>query len=358
MDDALMALLHLIILIAVLTLTGTASLHTAPMVELAKFMVFSSLFAPVLCGDSQSEIKEHSISHKFSNRAHALTAWRAAREVGVSANTHQNCDNDSVAWEPPPLGGSVFAMTPAIECNIWHRFDVFVDTVCRQCAHALAECGCKRGEDNPAVRTLWEYTENIIATMQAATIHNQQAWVPRVIVHVSGGLGNQIFSIVNALIIAIHSRRALVVVKTGKQMYELDPVFDVTSLLQHRKCSTFSTMGFSSFESYEDMVHERFHSEEMAEIECVQLEEATEDPYSLFANPHGRYACIYIQMNVHTHIHVGVHVYVDTYTQAQTDSHTLINTNKQTYAHANTHVRAHTSHVHTHAHTNTHTQAH
>ena len=81
-----MALLHLIILIAVLTLTGTASLHTAPMVELAKFMVLSSLFAPVLCGDSQDGNKEHFISHKFSNRAHALTAWRAAREVGASAN--------------------------------------------------------------------------------------------------------------------------------------------------------------------------------------------------------------------------------------------------------------------------------
>ena len=193
--------------------------------------------------------------------------------VGMWVPSHLTCDGGE-RWEGFPL-------PPAAQCGIWRRFSQFVDTVCRCCFDAGVDCGCDDGYDNPAVAELMRYVAQTIATVQTAAPAGP---VPRVVVRVSGDLGTQLLSTVNALILAVFSQRALMVLPSGQQHYEPEPVFDIRSAIAGVPCRTRVTISLAHTRGYEDLVMENYISDETAEIECIFLEEISEDPYLWFAN--------------------------------------------------------------------------
>jgi hypothetical protein len=129
---------------------------------------------------------------------------------------------------------------------------------------------------------MMRYIERTVATVQHAA---PNGFLPRVVVQVSGGLGNQIFSTVNALILAMFSQRALVVVASGKQQYEPEAVFDISSAIAHVPCRTRSVLSLAQTQGYEYLALEDWSFDgASSEVECIFLEEIMEDPYLWFVN--------------------------------------------------------------------------
>jgi hypothetical protein len=179
-------------------------------------------------------------------------------------------------------GWEGFPLPPAAECGIWRRFALYVDTICRRCLDAGVDCGCDDGLGNPAVGEMMRYIERTVATVQHAAPNGP---LPRVVVQVSGRLGNQIFSTVNALILAMFSQRALVMVASGKQQYEPDSVFDIGSAIAHVPCGTSSVLSLAHMQGYENLALEDWSFDgASSEVECIFLEEIMEDPYLWFVN--------------------------------------------------------------------------
>jgi hypothetical protein len=203
-----------------------------------------------------------------------LAPARRVDVVGLLLPSHLTCDGLE-SWEGFPL-------PPVAECGIWRRFALYVDTVYRRCLDAGVDCGCDDGLGNPTVGEIMRYIERTVATVQHAA---PNGFLLRVVVQVSGGLGNQIFATVNTLILAMFSQGPLVVVASGKQQYEPEAVFDISSAIAHVPCRTRSVLSLAQTQGYENLALEDWSFDwALSEVECIFLEEIMEDPYLWFVN--------------------------------------------------------------------------
>jgi hypothetical protein len=164
------------------------------------------------------------------------------------APSHLACEcevgPDGGSADRMPRQASGWTVGPLTECRIWARFSTFVDTVCQQCEYSHgseSQCGCEVAQDNVAVWTLQAHVHDVLQYFPVSQEGlllppSPDTFIPRVIVEASGGLGNQLFSIINGLIPALFMQRPLVVRFRGGQQYGLDSVLDVGPLLASHPC--------------------------------------------------------------------------------------------------------------------------
>jgi hypothetical protein len=227
----------------------------------------------------------------------AVFMRRVGSQPGAKSDTEAQHDiYHPGEWVKTPVGkeddgtSHLRAAVENLRSSSSASFAAFAHTVCKQCKHAETACGCELGELNPALSTLRQYTESVLHILEtAADIEGtrQEAPAPllnRVIVQVSGGMGNQIFSTVNALVLAVYTSRALVIVKSGRQMYAWDPVLEVSAILAPRKCRTFTTLSLTDRLGYELIMHEDWSRADLEEVECIHVEEMMEDSYVWYGN--------------------------------------------------------------------------
>ncbi len=203
---------------------------------------------------------------------------------------HLRCGDETHEQEECSGQTSYLCMGRHVQCGIWYRFSRFVDKVCQQCQYQHAPCQCELGDENLAIAVLRQYTEGIISSLRSAAEardgEEDAARVPRVVVQASGGLGNQIFTIVNGLMLAVYTQRALVIQRplAHRQTYSLDPVVDLSSILDTYRLGCRNTLKISlaSEDGFLDMAMVRWQDIDLAE--CIVLEENMEDPYIWFIN--------------------------------------------------------------------------
>ena len=128
----------------------------------------------------------------------------------------------------------------------WDRFERFKAIVCSKCARRGMECGCRPAEgareeeggqqprrQHPAFEMLSDFTQDMLAARARAVAggpkqthgHNK-----RVVLHLyKQGLGNQLLAMVNALLLALVSKRLLAVHVHTEQVYDLEPVLDLNA---------------------------------------------------------------------------------------------------------------------------------
>jgi hypothetical protein len=135
--------------------------------------------------------------------------------------------------------------------DVWDRFSEYMRVICNKCARSEIDCGCEEGLDNPPFQLMLEYTEFMIwASEFSSRDQSAESPVPCVLFDITQptGIGNQLLSLINALIFALITRRALAVRFPLSQRYDIDPVFDfdANSTLACRKCRTTDTLDFRS----------------------------------------------------------------------------------------------------------------
>jgi hypothetical protein len=75
------------------------------------------------------------------------------------------------------------------------------------------------------------------------------------------------------------------VVASGKQQYEPEAVFDISSAIAHVPCRTRSVLSLAQTQGYEYLALEDWSFDgASSEVECIFLEEIMEDPYLWFVN--------------------------------------------------------------------------
>ena len=180
--------------------------------------------------------------------------------------------------------------------GVWYLVSIF--TICGQSLSAVpvsehAPCECELGDENPAIAVLRQCTEGVISSLRSAAEardgEEDAARVPRVVVQASGGLGNQIFTIVNGLILAVYTQRALVIQRppAHRQTYQLDPVLDLSGILDTYRlgCRNLYKISLASEDGFLDMAMVRWQDAvHFDSAECIVLEENMEDPYIWFIN--------------------------------------------------------------------------
>ena len=157
--------------------------------------------------------------------------------------------------------------------GVWYLVSIF--TICGQSLSAVpvsehAPCECELGDENPAIAVLRQYTEGVISSLRSAAEardgEEDAARVPRVVVQASGGLGNQIFTIVNGLILAVYTQRALVIQRppAHRQTYQLDPVLDLSGILDTYRlgCRNLYKISLASEDGFLDMAMVRWQDAE------------------------------------------------------------------------------------------------
>ena len=140
----------------------------------------------------------------------------------------------------------------------WERFDRWVQIVCDKCQRRRVDCGCRLAEEGPGVRhRVWsrqhpafdllaDFTEDMLqARARGDAGKEREAPARRVVLHLhKQGLGNQLLSLVNGLLLALLTKRTLAVHVHATQMYDLEPVLDVNAFANSlaAPCSTFFTI--------------------------------------------------------------------------------------------------------------------
>ena len=169
--------------------------------------------------------------------------------------------------------------------QIWQRFYEFTRVVCGKCALAKIDCGCSRGLENPPFQLLYEYTEFVIwASNFSRQSHDDDMAVSCVLLDISQptGIGNQLLSTINALLLSLITRRALTVKFPASQRYDLDPVFDFDAdkSAACRSCDYVETLDLSSVNGLSSVMCEDFQLIIEGE-ECILLKNSVQAPTNL-----------------------------------------------------------------------------
>jgi hypothetical protein len=151
---------------------------------------------------------------------------RIIKDAGeLRCNAHDSTDPYDLFTD---LFKKTNSSTPQINA-IWRRFFDFTQVVCSKCARARLDCGCSRGMQNPPFQLLYEHTEFMIWAYGLSQESREDAPpVSCVLLDISQptGIGNQLLSVINALLLSLIGRRALTVKFPDTQRYGIDPVFD------------------------------------------------------------------------------------------------------------------------------------
>jgi hypothetical protein len=176
--------------------------------------------------------------------------------------------------------------------EIWNRFSEYMSVICNKCSRSGMDCGCEKQLDNPPFQLLLEYTEFMIWTSNISSRDQAaESPVPCVLLDISQptGIGNQLLSLINALIFSLITRRALAVRFPLTQRYDIDPVFDfdANSTLACRSCRTTGTLDFQSAKGLSSAMCDDFQRI-LIDQDCVQIKNPVQA--SLLAPSHSRSA--------------------------------------------------------------------
>lgn len=168
----------------------------------------------------------------------------------------QSQDSDTLS---PPTTPAAAAEQRKVACIAqgareaeWDRFERFKAIVCSKCARRGVECGCRPAEGarqeeggqparggrraarhHPAFEMLSDFTQDMLAARARAVAGGPEQTHgrnKRVVLHLyKQGLGNQLLAIVNALLLALLSKRLLAVHVHTAQVYDFEPVLDLNA---------------------------------------------------------------------------------------------------------------------------------
>jgi len=186
----------------------------------------------------------------------------------------------------------------------WGRFERFKSIVCTKCEQRGVECGCQTvrrareeaggqqvGRHHPAFDMLSDFMQDMLAAREHAKagLAQTDGRAKRVILHLyKQGLGNQLLALVNALLLALVTKRLLAVHVHTAQAYDLEPVLDINAFANGltAPCSNYITVDMAEARGLEMVMCGQILSEDFNEAECLVLEGATADVHLWQANPH------------------------------------------------------------------------
>ena len=229
------------------------------------------------------------------------------------------CMRETLDFKPPELQDSD-TLSPPTRCRLpaaaaeqrevagivqgereaeWDRFERFKAIVCSKCARRGMECGCRPAEHprrhHPAFEMLSDFTQDMLAARVRAVAGGPEQTHgrnKRVVVHLyKQGLGNQLLAMVNALLLALVSKRLLAVHVHTEQVYDLEPVLDLNAFVNGlaAPCRNYIKVDMSEPQG-------------LALVLCGQLHHARH--YYTHTHTHTQ-----THTNTHTHTHTHTHTF-------------------------------------------------
>ena len=98
-----------------------------------------------------------------------------------------------------------------------NRFRSFKGTICSICEKRMIDCGCSLADENPAFKALTGF----FRMMEIARESNYTGSSKWVVIHLAGGIGNQLLQIVSGLMLALATGRLVAIEDRDKDAENL-----------------------------------------------------------------------------------------------------------------------------------------